>query len=222
MFYIGNRDVVLPGQELGEGIGAEENCFKEGSKVFSAVQGLARVGKNKNVVGVIPLVGSYMPHERDVIIGVVESTFMERYYLNIRSAYEGVLQGEENRFGDRGRGRNKYPVEKYELGDILSVKVASVNEVNECTLTGPYKLEGGMIIETSPKKVPRMIGKNKSMITMLREKTGGRIVVGQNGWVWIKGENADLALRAIRKIEEEAHISGLTDRIGEMLNAELQ
>ena len=79
-----------------------------------------------------------------------------------------------------------------------------------------------MIMEISSKKVPRVIGKNKSMITALREKTGCRVVVGQNGWAWVKGKNADLVARAIRKIEEEAHMSGLTDRIGEMLDAELQ
>ncbi|ODS39462.1 MAG: hypothetical protein A7315_11015, partial [Candidatus Altiarchaeales archaeon WOR_SM1_79] len=223
MFFIKNREVVLPGQELGEGVGAGDNCFMEGAKVFSAVQGLVGVDKNRNAVKVIPLVGSYTPHERDVIIGVVEDTFMERYYLNIRSAYEGVLDEGGNKARDRGggRGRNDYrrPVEKYELGDILSVKVASVNEVNECVLTGPYKLEGGMIMEISPKKVPRVIGKNKSMITALREKTGCRVVVGQNGWAWVKGKNADLVAGAIRKIEEEAHISGLTDRIGQMLDA---
>ena len=32
-FCIKNREVVLPGQELGESMGAEENCFKEGAMV---------------------------------------------------------------------------------------------------------------------------------------------------------------------------------------------
>ena len=57
MFHVKNREVVLTGQELGEGIGAGENCFKEGAKVFSAVQGLVGIDKNKNAVRVIPLVG---------------------------------------------------------------------------------------------------------------------------------------------------------------------
>jgi exosome complex component RRP4 len=39
--------------------------------------------------------------------------------------------------------------------------------------------------------------------------------VGQNGVIWIDGEPQDvaLAMAAIRKIEDEAHTSGLTDKV---------
>ena len=45
------------------------------------------------------------------------------------------------------------------------------------------------------------------------------LTVGQNGLVWINGtpEGELLAVKAIRKIEEESHLSGLTDRIKEFL-----
>ncbi len=54
------------------------------------------------------------------------------------------------------------------------------------------------------------------MITMIKEKTGCRISVGQNGLVWLTGEDPKkelLAVQAIRKIEKESHIPGLTERI---------
>ena len=54
------------------------------------------------------------------------------------------------------------------------------------------------------------------MITLIKEATGTKISVGQNGIVWLSGEDSSqelLALKAIEKIEAESHVSGLTDRI---------
>jgi exosome complex component RRP4 len=76
-----------------------------------------------------------------------------------------------------------------------------------------------MVIEVSPSKVPRVIGKNGSMIQMLENMTGCRVYVGQNGRIWIDGdlENIVRAVQAIRMIEDEAHSSGLTEKIKSFL-----
>jgi len=69
----------------------------------------------------------------------------------------------------------------------------------------------------TPSKVPRLIGKQGSMIELIKNKTNCQIIVGQNGVVWIKGEQEGLAAKAILTIENESHISGLTDKITAML-----
>ena len=54
------------------------------------------------------------------------------------------------------------------------------------------------------------------MINMLKKETGCQITIGQNGRIWIRGktpEDEAIAANAIKKIEREAHISGLTDRV---------
>ena len=63
--------------------------------------------------------------------------------------------------------------------------------------------------------MPRLIGKKGSMINMIKDKTGCKIVVGQNGLVWVKGkqEMEQIVKDTIKLIEKEAHTSGLTDRI---------
>jgi exosome complex component RRP4 len=66
--------------------------------------------------------------------------------------------------------------------------------------------------------VPRLIGKEGSMINIIKEKTGTIIRVGQNGVVWISGENVDKAIKAIKTIEEKSHIIGLTDEITKLLS----
>jgi len=80
---------------------------------------------------------------------------------------------------------------------------------------GLRKLTGGMVIEVSPSKVPRIIGKNGSMIQMLKNETGCRIYVGQNGRIWIDGELDSIvrAVQAIKMIEDEAHNLGLTEKV---------
>jgi exosome complex component RRP4 len=77
----------------------------------------------------------------------------------------------------------------------------------------------GRIIKITPSKVPRLIGKRGSMINMIKELSGTEMVVGQNGWVWIKGEpkNELSAMKAIYKIDRESHTKGLTNRIEDML-----
>ena len=63
------------------------------------------------------------------------------------------------------------------------------------------------------------------MITMIKDATDCKIIVGQNGRIWIHGVDPDkeiVATAAIMKIEHESHTEGLTDRIKEFLDKELK
>ena len=53
------------------------------------------------------------------------------------------------------------------------------------------------------------------MINMIKNKTNCKIVVGQNGLVWVKGDEdmEQLTREIIHTIEAEAHTSGLTNKI---------
>jgi len=59
---------------------------------------------------------------------------------------------------------------------------------------------------------------------MLKKELDCSIFVGQNGRIWLRGDEKmmDLAIRTIFKIEREAHTSGLTDKIKEYLKNELE
>jgi exosome complex component RRP4 len=55
---------------------------------------------------------------------------------------------------------------------------------------------------------------------MIKQETGCQIILGLNGVILVTGktsEDEELAITAIKKIEEESHISGLTDRITQLL-----
>ena len=80
---------------------------------------------------------------------------------------------------------------------------------------GLRRLTGGQIVDITPAKVPRVIGKGGSMISLIKQYTKCRIFVGQNGRIWIDGDLKDIALtlKVIQKIEKEAHLIGLTNEI---------
>ena len=117
-------------------------------------------------------------------------------------------------------GREKKEINKvYDVGDVLFLRVVEVDEIKKAKLglkgRGMGKFKGGIIVDIAPTKVPRLIGKKGSMINMIKDKTKCKIVVGQNGLVWVKGNEdmEQLTREIIHLIEEEAHTSGLTNKI---------
>jgi len=125
-------------------------------------------------------------------------------------------------------GREKKELNKvYDVGDVLFLRVVDVDEIKKAKLglkgRGMGKFKGGIIVEISPTKVPRLIGKKGSMINMIKDKTNCKIVVGQNGLVWVKGDEdmEQLTREIIQLIEKEAHTSGLTNKIKNKLFLEI-
>ncbi|MEM4467451.1 MAG: KH domain-containing protein, partial [Candidatus Nezhaarchaeales archaeon] len=114
-----------------------------------------------------------------------------------------------------------------DVGDAVICKIVRFDKYSDVMLTCKGKdlgkISDGRLIKVSPAKIPRLIGRKGSMINLIKKETGCKIVVGQNGFIWIKGKDPNseaLAEKAIRKIDEEAHISGLTQRIQLMLQLE--
>jgi exosome complex component RRP4 len=95
------------------------------------------------------------------------------------------------------------------------------------TTVGPElgQIRGGFLLEIAVPKIPRLIGKAGSMIKLLNTLTSCKIFVAQNGVVWIKGRKVDeerILIKAIEKIENEAHTIGLTDRVKEFVENEMK
>ena len=138
--------------------------------------------------------------------------------LDINSPYSGILPAAEV-FGKEKRELNR----AFDVGDVLFLRVVDVDEVKKVKLglkgRGLGKFRGGILIHITPTKVPRLIGKKGSMINMIKDQTRCEVVVGQNGVVWVKGkpEMERVVQKVVKTIEEEAHTSGLTDRIRDML-----
>ena len=219
-----NKEVVVPGEILAEGMDylPGQGAYREGEKIRSGLVGLFNV--DGRTLKIIPLSGKYMPKNGDTIICQVIDVTFNGWIVSTNSAYQAMLSMKDatSDFIAKGADLTRY----YKIGDYIVAKVTTVTSQNQINVSmiGPSlkKLGKGRLIEVDPNKVPRIIGKQGSMVSMLKQATGCRITVGQNGLVWIEGkpEGELLVINAIRKIERESHLSGLTDKIKSLLEKE--
>ena len=213
MIYVKEKDLVVPGEILAEDdYYAGRGTFQENGKVCSNLLGLVSLRNKK--ISVIPLKSKYLPKKGDVVIGKIDDVRFSMWGVDINSPYPGILPASEV------FGRDKKDLSRvFDIGDVLFLRIVDVDEVKKVKLglkgRGMGKFKGGIIVDIAPTKVPRLIGKKGSMINMIKDKTGCKIVVGQNGLVWVKGKQdmEQIVKDTIKLIEKEAHTSGLTDRI---------
>ncbi len=216
-----DKEIVIPGEDLALGMDylPSYGTFREGERITAGKLGLVNI--DGRVIRLIPLSGKYLPKAGDTIIGKVVDVTINGWRIDINSAYSAMLSMKDatSEFIARGADLTKY----FNFDDMIVTKIINVTTQNlvDLTMKGPglRKLGEGRIIHVNTYKVPRIIGKQGSMITMVKDATNCYITVGQNGVVWIQGEpeNEIKAEEAIRKIENESHISGLTDRMKEFL-----
>jgi len=229
-----SRDIVVPGEVLTEDVknflpGRGTVLNKEKNKIISLNIGLKQI--KKNYINVIPLRGFYTPRPGDKVIALVVDKNPVKYKCDINAKDYGQLKPKNTIKRGKLRGfrggegpREEASTERFDIGDILIVKILSADRLNkpELTTVGKYlgKKVGGIVITIDPPKIPRVIGRSGSMIKMLKTLTGCNIFVTQNGRIWLKGEDIAherLLIESIYKIASEAHTVGLTDRMQEFI-----
>jgi len=218
--YPARRQVVIPGELLDErGLKPGSGTFREGGKIFAAQLGIRSEGDG--IVSVVPLGGRYIPGTRDAVIGKVIDAGPSHWLVDINSPYPAPLHATESpwrvEFGD---------TERYlRVGDAILAGVLAVDETMHVQLTMADRefglLQGGQILEISPAKVPRLLGRQGSMISLIRDFARVRMFVGQNGRIWLDGGPDDVAhaVHVIHMIEDYAPLTGLTDTVREYLES---
>ena len=213
------RKIVIPSQLLGDikHKKAGRGTFVENGQIYAETLGILNI--NLEYINVVPIKGRYDPLEQDLVIGIVDEAMSSSWLVDINAAYPALLHVNEVpwdvEFGETERYLNH--------GDSIMAKVLQVDREKKLQITlkdrNLYKLKGGYIIDVEPSKVPRVIGKKGSMITLIKKYTRCRIFVGQNGRIWIDGDNEGIkkVINTIKLIEEESLIFGLTNKVEELL-----
>ena len=214
------RNVVIPGDYLDERNGRKlgMGTYEENEKVYSTFLGIARITENE--ISVTPLSGAYLPKLGDRVIATIEEVEISGWFVDMNSPYSAFLPIAEavDEFIDLQRTDI---TRFFDIDDIVLGRISRVTRNKNVQLSmrdfESRKLRNGIVIKVTPTKIPRIIGKEGSMIMMIKNKTGCEIVTGQNGLVWIHGENKEKAIEAILTIERESHMLGLTEKIEKML-----
>jgi exosome complex component RRP4 len=223
--FFEKRQLVTPGDLLAEGdYIAGENTYKENERIFAARTGLVEYEDKK--VSVVALRAFYIPKVGDIVIGTVVEVGFSGWTVDINSPYEALLKATDVLSRPFKPQKNDL-TEVLDVGDLVVAKIVSYDRSHNPQLSvgepGLGKITRGQIVKITPTKIPRVIGKKGSMISMIKQETGCSIILGQNGVILITGkslEDEELAMMAIHKIEEESHTTGLTDRILQMIKKE--
>src|SRR3989344_2759962 len=214
--FVNAKDVVVPGEALADGMDYLPGAYtyRQESKIIAKRLGLVNI--EGRAIKLVPLSGRYLPKAGDKIIVQVFDITMSGWLVKTNSAYHAMLSTKDiAHFVRRDEDLTKY----FDIGDYLRVSVVKVTSQNMVDVSmkepGLTKLSGGRVIKVNPHKVPRIIGKQGSMVSLIKDKTNCSITIGQNCVVWIHGKADEelLAVRAIQKIEAEAHLEGLTDKM---------
>jgi len=215
------KDIVVPGEVLAEGMDylPGEGAYRHEQNVIAQQLGILDIKGRQ--LRIMPLSGKYLPKKGDTILGQVIDINIGGWRVDINSAYSAMLPLKDatTAYIPRGGDLTKY----YNFGDWMVSKITNVTGqmLVDLSMKGPglRKLDEGRIVKVGPSKVPRIIGKQGSMVSMLKQATDTKIIVGQNGICWVSGtpEGELLAIEAIRMIEKNAHVQGLTARVKEFL-----
>ncbi|MEA1984695.1 MAG: exosome complex RNA-binding protein Rrp4 [Euryarchaeota archaeon] len=213
-----DHNIVIPGQMLSEDVkSAGHGTYVKDDKVYSLYYGVANL---KDRTYVVPFSGKYIPSRKDYLIGVVIQLTSSNWIFDIRSPYDGLLHVSE--YPKRVDSSEMKRI--MDIGDCAILRVKDVSKSMRTDVTmrerGLRPLKNGRLIEILSTKVPRVIGHNGSMVSMLKKESNCDMFVGQNGRIWIHGKDSDMdrLTEAIDLIEREAHMSGLTEKVQQFLS----
>ena len=191
------KTIVVPGELISDKAERGSGIYTENEKTYSKYLGVLYQGEDTQVV---PLNGKYTPKEGDQIIGMITAQDMNGYILDVKSYHMPYV--------------HKRSI-KTELkpGDLMLCQVIGVNEIKDMTIDIQAKLEDGILLNVSAKKVPRVIGKHRSMITLLEKFSGSKILVGANGNIFIQDGKPSIVKNALEVISKYSHVDNLTDKM---------
>jgi len=209
------REVVIPGEVIAQGDDflPGEGTEKTDKGIIALRYGLFE--ESSKLVKVIPLSGVYQARRGNVVIGKVEMLTFNGWVIDIGTAENAFLT-----LMEVPKFVNKDNLEEVlDIGDMVVAKIWNINKRGtdlSLKSRGLGRIDEGLIVEVNPHKVPRIIGKEGSMINIIKDNTGCNITVGQNGLIWIQGKNVEdelYAKKAILFVCKNSFESGLTDEV---------
>jgi exosome complex component RRP4 len=217
MDYFKNYDVVTPGDLLSDEKHGGEGTYTEDKKIFSKYFGMLHVGDREMMVS--PLTSVYEPHEGDDIVGQVIEVSSKYWVVDINAPYYTRLDARDLNFRAEINELDRY----IQRGDYIYARVFRVytgNHAADISMRGTRyaKLPSNLIVRINPMKIPRLIGKEGAMINAIKTGSGCDVIIGQNGIVWIDGDEdkKPLAIEAVELVQREYYNPNLAEKVREL------
>ena len=169
-----------------------------------------RVGwlnEQNNVVSVSPINSAYMPRSGDLVIGFVAEVRNNLWFFDVNGPFQALLPMSLAPWKvEFGAARQHLGI-----GDAALARIQEVDETHNMVLTmkgvGLRRLNEGAVVSIPVNLIETLRGDNNSTLSRIRDATDCRIIVGDNGRVWIHGdaEAMHVARQLIQTLNEEGH-----------------
>jgi len=195
--------ILIPGDNLKK---KDINSYERENNYYSKYILLVNEDKTTR------LFGYYMPEVNDIVIGKVIDVLSNGWIIDINSPYVGKLS-----LKDSGVD----PSDLYTYGDYILCQIVKItkNKLIDLEIKKKEKLNDGLILKVDPARIPRLIGKNSSMLNLIKEKLRIDIIIGKNGRIYLNGDinNVSKAVDIIRFVINNSYKRGLTEKVKEIL-----
>jgi exosome complex component RRP4 len=195
--------ILIPGDSLKK---KDINSYERENNYYSKY--IVLVNEDKTT----KLFGYYMPEINDIVIGKVIDVLSNGWLVDINSPYVGKLS-----LKDIGTDPN----DLYTYGDYILCQIVRMtkNKLIDLDIKKKEKLNDGLILKVDPARIPRVIGKNSSMLNLIKEYLKIDIIIGKNGRIYLNGNINDVskAVDIIRFIINNSYKRGLTEKVKEIL-----
>lgn len=205
--------LVTPGEAIGasSGVRAGTGTLKQGNDIISTKLGWAK--ENNGVVFVDPIYSAYLPRSGDLVVGIIESVRNNLWFADVNGPFNGLLPMSLAPWKvEFGAAR-----EHMDIGDVMLARVQEVDEAHNIVITmkgvGLRKLKEGSILDLPVNLAKLIRSDNDSILTSLKELSDCRIIVADNGRMWVDGEpkNISLVREAIDLLVSSGHMSDITN-----------
>ncbi|MBJ28607.1 MAG: RNA-binding protein [Euryarchaeota archaeon] len=200
--------LVVPGEDLGESEGQEagHGVLSISGRLKAIKQGIIR--KKGDLVSVEPKHTRYMPRPGDLVIGFIEGCTNNIWFIELGAPFNAILPM------SLGPGKVDFGGTRsvMDVGDAVLCRIQEVEETHSSVVTmkgmGLRKIRSGVIEEIDPHLLGRLIGKGGQSLRRLKEDTECRIVVADNGRMWIDGEFEGILEVRKRLFELSTNVNG--------------
>ena len=148
-----------------------------------------------------------MPRSGDLIVAVVAEVRNNLWFMNINGPFQGLLPMSLAPWKvEFGAARQHMGI-----GDVVLARVQEVDECHNVVLTmkgvGLRRLNQGTVVSVPINHIDRLRGEGNATVQRLRDAADSRIIIGENGRVWIDGdaEGTAWARQAVALTQASGH-----------------
>jgi len=216
------KEIVTPGEIISRGdeFLPGDWTMKSGENIIATRLGV--VEKSDKIIKIIPISGVYIPRRGNTVIAEVKDIVNAGWQVEVGGPYPAFLPLREC-----PGFIETYEMEGvYGIGDLIVTKIFNVGRTSvDLTMKsrerGSFgKIREGIVFRVNAHRVPRIIGKEGSMIQLIKDASKCNITVAQNGIIWIVGEKIEdqtFARKAVEYIVENVTAEGLTEKVEQWL-----